>query len=61
MESGNENPGLVLTIPLGAAFEADMEEEFDTGLTKTQFDHGYVLAKDGYSWQKVPTGCEPVS
>ncbi len=41
---------------IGADFNAEHKEDFDTVYMRALFDYGYQLAKKGYPWQKVPPG-----
>ena len=41
---------------IGADFNAEHKEDFDTTYMRTLFDYGYQLARKGYPWQKVPPG-----
>ena len=41
---------------IGADFNAEHKEDFDTAYMRALFDYGYQLAKKGYPWQKAPPG-----
>lgn len=41
---------------IGADFNAEHKEDFDTQFMRTLFDYGYQLGRKGYLWQKVPPG-----
>ena len=41
---------------IGADFNAEHKEDFDTAYMRALFDYGYQLAKKGYPWQKTPPG-----
>ena len=41
---------------IGADFNAEHKEDFDTTYMRALFDYGYQLARKGYPWQKVPPG-----
>ena len=44
---------------IGADFNAEHKEDFDTAYMRALFDYGYQLAKKGYPWQKAPPGLAP--
>lgn len=41
---------------IGADFNAEHKENFDTAYMRALFDYGYQLARNGYPWQKAPPG-----
>ena len=41
---------------IGADFNAEHKEDFDTAYMRALFDYGYQLGRKGYSWQKTPPG-----
>ena len=41
---------------IGADFNAEHKEDFDTAYMRALFDYGYQLGRKGYSWQKAPPG-----
>lgn len=41
---------------IGADFNAEHKEDFDTQFMRALFDYGYQLGRKGYPWQKVPPG-----
>jgi predicted acylesterase/phospholipase RssA len=41
---------------IGADFNAEKTEDFDTAFMNALFDYGYRLGSEGYSWKKVPAG-----
>lgn len=41
---------------IGADFNAEHKEDFDTEFMRALFDYGYQLGRKGYPWQKVPPG-----
>lgn len=41
---------------IGADFNAEHKEDFDTVYMKALFEYGYQLARQGYQWQKAPPG-----
>ena len=41
---------------IGADFNAEHKEDFDTAYMKALFEYGYQLARKGYPWQKTPPG-----
>lgn len=41
---------------IGADFNAEHKEDFDTAYMRALFDYGYRLARTGYPWQKAPPG-----
>ncbi len=41
---------------IGADFNAEHKEDFDTAYMRALFDYGYQLARKGYPWQKTPPG-----
>ena len=44
---------------IGADFNAEHKEDFDTAYMRALFDYSYQLAKQGYPWQKAPPGLAP--
>lgn len=41
---------------IGADFNAEHREDFDTAYMRALFDYGYQLGRKGYPWQKTPPG-----
>ena len=41
---------------IGADFNAEHKEDFDTAYMRALFDYGYQLARQGYPWRKAPPG-----
>ena len=41
---------------IGADFNAEHKEDFDTAYMRALFDYGYQLGRKGYPWQKTPPG-----
>jgi hypothetical protein len=41
---------------IGADFNAEHKEDFDTTYMQALFDYGYQLGQKGYTWQKAPPG-----
>lgn len=41
---------------IGAEFNAEHQEDFDTKYMRALFDYGYQLGKKGYPWRKAPPG-----
>ncbi|MFZ1643167.1 MAG: patatin-like phospholipase family protein [Candidatus Contendobacter sp.] len=41
---------------IGADFNAEHKEDFDTTYMRALFDYGYQLGRKGYPWQKTPPG-----
>ena len=41
---------------IGADFNAEHKEDFDTAYMKALFEYGYQLARKGYPWHKTPPG-----
>ncbi|MFO1372303.1 MAG: patatin-like phospholipase family protein [Candidatus Competibacteraceae bacterium] len=41
---------------IGADFNAEHKEDFDTAYMRALFDYGYQLGRKGYPWQKNPPG-----
>ncbi|RUQ35645.1 MAG: patatin family protein [Candidatus Competibacteraceae bacterium] len=41
---------------IGADFNAEHQEDFDTAYMRALFDYGYRLGSKGYPWQKTPPG-----
>lgn len=41
---------------IGADFNAEHKEDFDTAYMRALFDYGYQLGRKGYPWQKAPPG-----
>jgi hypothetical protein len=41
---------------IGADFNAEHKEDFDTKFMRALFDYGYQLGKKGYPWRKAPPG-----
>lgn len=41
---------------IGADFNAEHKEDFDTAYMRALFDYGYQLGRKGYPWHKTPPG-----
>lgn len=41
---------------IGADFNVEYKEDFDTAYMRALFDYGYQLGRKGYPWQKASPG-----
>ena len=46
---------------IGADFNAEHKEDFDTAYMQALFDYGYQLGRKGYPWKKAPPGLDDES